>query len=109
LQARYGWTDDVILSLPYHVFNQKLRTVSKAIAREKKDALRQAAFIGWQVYSTAPRLTANEKRIDFSKWLKMFSLDLEQESKRIDNEIDYEAEAERIDELVRNAFKKKVD
>jgi beta-xylosidase len=104
LQARYGWTDDQILSLPYHVFNQKVRTVAKAVSLEKKEELRNAAFIGYQLYITTPSMGKKEN-YKFSKWLEMFGVSLEEESQRIDT--DYEAEAQRISGVVADAFKRK--
>lgn len=71
IQARYGWTDDVILSMPYARFREVLSTASKAHAREVREQYAQAAFVGWQFYTV---MGGKDAKLTFGKWLSIFKL-----------------------------------
>ena len=64
VQARYGWSDEYILDLPYARFQDLIKTVQKARSSEADEQLQIAAFIGWQYHiSTTP------KSMSLKKWL----------------------------------------
>lgn len=50
-------------------------------AERQRDAWRQAAFIGWQVYLTTP-LEKGRRHMDFSRWLAAFGLQEQQKAER---------------------------
>jgi hypothetical protein len=48
IQARYGWTDDEVLSRPYARFVQIMEAMSKNMAQEAKSRAIDGAWIAWQ-------------------------------------------------------------
>jgi hypothetical protein len=67
IQARYGWTDDEVLEIPFERFQQLLRVASRALAKQKKDAFEYAAFTGWH--------TIASKELPWQKYRKDLGLD----------------------------------
>ena len=81
---------------------------AEAVAEETKNELRQAAFIGWQVYLTAPDYSKKpKKKLGFDKYLQKLGL---AEKGHAPNQMSVEESkrlAEEADARVRKAFQRK--
>ncbi len=52
MQARYGWTDEYVVGMPYARFVQVSRVLTEALQEEQDEQYKLAAYIGWQDYYT---------------------------------------------------------
>lgn len=76
LQSRYGWPDHYLINepgqsepyIPYARWAELLETVCKARAREFKEQMKIAAFIGWQSLPSTPRNPAPDL---YEYWQRM--------------------------------------
>ena len=90
IQKRYGLRDEEIIELPYARFVQILRVGRTEETAEKKERMREQAFLGWIIY----RLQPSEKpKLSYKEWLENFGLSEKRE--RIEN----------IEELKKRALK----
>jgi hypothetical protein len=99
VQHRYGWTDDIVLNLPYHRFEQMVVVGRKAEAISNVRTLQAAAFTSWSLLSTAYGYKGSWK-----KYLKAHGLWIDNELPLTDEEKIEEARkalatAERIKQL----------
>ena len=49
IQERYGWTDEIILDLPYARFIQIVETIGAAKTQQYEEQLKQQAHLGFQM------------------------------------------------------------
>ena len=90
IQKRYGLRDKEIIELPYARFVQVLRVGRAEEAIEKKERMKEQAFLGWIIY----RLQPSEKpKLSYKEWLRNFGLS--EEGEKIED----------IEELKRKALK----
>lgn len=70
IQARYGWTDEHVTSIPWCRFKQMLRVLGAAIERDQFEKWHLAGFVGWQTHLMTP-LSSHS---NFSKWCSAIGL-----------------------------------
>lgn len=70
IQARYGWTDQQILDLPYARLMELAEVTSRKLVEEQRQRHRELAFLGWQFHASQPGV----KPMRLGEWLEMLGL-----------------------------------
>ena len=101
IEARYGWSDEYVYSLPYARFLEILELIFDKKKDEENKNYVQSAFIGWQYI-----MTQTTQNLPFQKYLEKLGLLRKTKEQKMLEKKKAKKESEEIIKKIKEAFEK---